>query len=258
MSTPATELNTFVCFTHISELTLHCLQHQIIALELPSPDKEVKSHSLDSVNEEGISDDSLGDQSSSEPQRKLSPSLFKRRRAADQFRLSSVIKLDYDLSDPIYTRIKDLILKHVLMWVLPSNIQQRGGGISGSPAPSPLLPRRPKFVPSGIELIRDMWFTSRDNVSMLLEICRQGFQTPLLQTYILRKLIELYFHWEQVRGRQQSLLCRRYYGFKHLATCVSLSSFSLPSLPFSDLLSLSLSLLPDFQKATVYATASST
>ena len=167
---------------------------------MPSLENEARHQSLNSVDEEIADEDRLSARNllSAEPQEKASPSLMKRRRAADQFRLSSVIKLDYDLSDPIYTLIKDLILKYVLMWVLPSNSQQRGGGISGSPAPSPLLPRRPKSVPSGFELIRDMWFTSRDNVSLLLEICRQGFQTPLLQTVTLRKLVELYFQWEQV------------------------------------------------------------
>ena len=170
-------------------------------IELPTPEV-TRQQSLESVVEEDHSEDSLGDPSASEcstTPKKASPSLFKRRRVAEEFRLSSVIKLDYDLSDPVYPLVKDLILKYVLMWVLPSNSQQRGGGISGSPAPSPLLPRRPKFVPSGVELMRDMWFTSRDNVNMLLEICRLGFQTPLLQTYTLRKLVELYFHWEQVK-----------------------------------------------------------
>lgn len=171
---------------------------------MPTPDRDEGTHqSLESVVEEGQVGDILGgdgdpSEGASAAQRKTSPSFPKRKRATEAFRLSAVIKLDYDISDPIYAVIKDLILKYVLMWVLPSNNQQRGGGISGSPAPSPLLPRRPKFVSSGVELMRDMWFTSRDNVSMLLEICRQGFQTPLLQTYTLRKLVELYFHWEQV------------------------------------------------------------
>ena len=171
--------------------------------ELPTPEREEGTRqSLESVVEEDQVEDILGgDPSASEgsaAQKKASPS-FRRRRNTEEFRLSAVIKLDYDLSDPIYAVIKDLILKYVLMWVLPNNSQRRGGGISGSPVPSPLLSHRPKFVRSGIELMRDMWFTSRDNVSMLLEICRQGFQTPLLQTYTLRKLIELYFHWEQVK-----------------------------------------------------------
>ena len=172
---------------------------------MPTPEREGSTRqSLESVVEEDQGGDTTGggDTSTSEGstiQKKSSPSLPKRRRATEEFRLSAVIKLDYDLSDPIYAVIKDLILKYVLMWVLPSNSQQRGGGISGSPAPSPLLPHRSKFRRSGVELMRDMWFTSRDNVSMLLEICRQGFQTPLLQTYTLRKLVELYFHWEQVK-----------------------------------------------------------
>ncbi len=46
--------------------------------------------------------------------------------------------------------------------------------------------------------MREMWFTNRDNVNLLLEICRVGFQTPLSEATTLKKLIELYFHWEQV------------------------------------------------------------
>ena len=183
---------------HFSTSYVHYMYLHIYGfLELPSPEGEAVFESLESVKE--VVEDDPSSSESSSAQKKTSPSLFKRRRATDQHRMSSVIKLDYDLSDPVYPLVKDLILRYVLMWVLPSNSQQRGYGMSGSPAPSPLVPRRPKFVPSGVELMRDMWFTSRDNVSMLLEICRQGFQTPLLQTYTLRKLVELYFYWEQVR-----------------------------------------------------------
>lgn len=52
--------------------------------------------------------------------------------------------------------------------------------------------------------MREMWFTNRDNVNLLLEICRVGFQTPLSEATILKKLIELYFHWEQVNARNFS------------------------------------------------------
>ena len=194
------EINLFLCVCVCVSVCV-C---DVTLSELPTPEREDDTRkSLESVIEEDRVEASQSEPSTSEgegatAQKKTSP-IFRRRRVAEVFRLSSVIKLDYDLSDPVYPLIRDLILKYVLMWVLPSNSQQRGGGISGSPAPSPLLTRRPKFVPSGVDLMREMWFTSRDNVSMLLEICRQGFQTPLLQTYTLRKLVELYFHWEQVR-----------------------------------------------------------
>ena len=231
--------------------------------ELPTPERE-GHQSLESVVEEGQAEgdapggddqSASGEGGGSAVQKKTSPSFPKRsRRSAEAFRLSAVIKLDYDLSDPIYAVIKDLILKYVLMWVLPSNNQQRGG-ISGSPAPSPLLPRRPKFVPSGVELMRDMWFTSRDNVSMLLEICRQGFQTPLFQTYTLRKLIGLYFHWEQVKVvKFLTFDSDKFYACSLLPPTLSLSlSLSLTlflSLPFTHT-------HPDFCEASLHAGAPS-
>ncbi len=113
------------------------------------------------------------------------------------YRMSSVIKLEYNTSHPIYAKIQDLILRCIIKWVLPSS----GGGnltLESSPSSSPLFPRRITFPLSGVKLMREMWFTNRDNVNLLLEICRVGFQTPLSEATILKKLTELYFHWEQV------------------------------------------------------------
>ena len=119
------------------------------------------------------------------------------------YRMSSVIKLEYNTSHPIYAKVQDLILKYLLMWVLPSSGNLRGGvtpeGVSSSPVATPTSSRRSGFLINGAELMREMWFTNRDNVSLLLEICRVGFTTPLSQAPTLRKLIDLYFHWEQVR-----------------------------------------------------------
>ena len=113
--------------------------------------------------------------------------------------MSSVIKLEYNTSHPIYAKIQNLILHSILKWVLPSNGGQRSSTtLESSPSSSPLFPRRISFPLTGVELMREMWFTNRDNVNLLLEICRVGFQTPLSEATTLKKLIELYFHWEQV------------------------------------------------------------
>lgn len=119
------------------------------------------------------------------------------KRNTGPYRMSSVIKLEYDLSHPIYTKVKHLILKYVLRWLVPA-----GRGAEHVPLPSPSLSPtaalHTTFVPNGVELMHEMWFTSRDNVNLLLEICRQGFQMSLTQTPMLKKLIDLYMMWMQV------------------------------------------------------------
>lgn len=118
------------------------------------------------------------------------------------YRMSSVIKLEYNTSNPLYTKVKELVVKYLLMWILPSSSSQRGSGngdsVLGSPAPSPVIPRYNMFIPCGTELMKEMWFTNRDNVSLLLEICRVGLSTPFSHAPTLRKLLDLYFHWMQV------------------------------------------------------------
>ena len=155
---------------------------------------------LHSVKEDPSQESDMTDQAPPPPSGSFH-SKYKRKRSSP-YRMSSVIKLEYDTSNPIYNKVRDLILKYILMWVLPSSGTQRGGvtgeGVSGSPAPSPLLPRRSMLIPSGVELMKEMWFTNRDNVSLLLEICRLGVETPLSQAPTLRKLLDLYNHWEQV------------------------------------------------------------
>ena len=87
--------------------------------------------------------------------------------------VSAVIKLDYDTSDPVYTVIRQLILKYVLRWILPGYHSNRPGTVQprmSTPSPSVLLPLEEMFVPKGPDLMRDTWFTSRDNVNLLFEI----------------------------------------------------------------------------------------
>ena len=123
-------------------------------------------------------------------------------RATSPYRMTSAIKLDYDLSHPVYAAVKRLILRRLLDWVLPT--EQRGGGVAQtlptpapSPIPSPLVGS--SFTPNGAELMLEMWFTSQDNVNLLLEICRQGFQMPLSELASIKRVIDLYISWFQVR-----------------------------------------------------------
>lgn len=125
------------------------------------------------------------------------PPRLKKKRVSP-YRMSSVIKLEYDLSNPVYPFVKHLILKYILGWIKPER-----GDPKAAPSPSPSLSQRPSFVPCGAELMRDMWFTSRDNVNLLLEVCRQGFQMSMAnprEVDTLKKLTELYSTWVQVRG----------------------------------------------------------
>ena len=154
---------------------------------------------LQSVQEEPLKDCDEPDRGHTH----TTPPVTRRKHGrTSPYRMSSVIKLEYNTSHPIYAKVQDLILKYVLMWVLPSG-NQRGGvaveGVSSSPASTPTSSRRSGFPVNSVELMREMWFTNRDNVSLLLEICRVGFRTPLSQAPTLRKLIDLYFHWKQVR-----------------------------------------------------------
>ena len=120
------------------------------------------------------------------------PSRHKKKRVSP-YRMSSVIKLEYDLSNPVYPLVKHLILKYILGWIKPDR-----GDTKDAPPPSPSVSQQPSLVPRGAELMRNMWFTSRDNVNLLLEVCRQGFQMSTAdprQVDTLRGLSELYLTW---------------------------------------------------------------
>ena len=70
-----------------------------------------------------------------------------------------------------------------------------------TPGPSPIPSPRvgSSFTPNGAELMLEMWFTSQDNVNLLLEVCRQGLQLPMSELVSLRRVIDLYHSWFQVR-----------------------------------------------------------
>lgn len=135
-----------------------------------------------------------------------SPSVSKHVRRTGGYRMSQVIKLDYDLSHPIYTVIKQIILQRVLSWLQPdkeSAVPLKSPLPSPSVTPtSPLPPQSASFIRSGVDLICEMWFTSRDNVNLLCEICRQSFLASLVETRPIRRVIDLYWSWVNTSGDQ--------------------------------------------------------
>lgn len=138
------------------------------------------------------------------PAAESSSPVYKRKRV-NPYRMSSVIKLEYDLSNPVYTRVKNLVLLYILRWFLPNGsgkeqlVGMAAGGQDSSLSPPLLLSRESEDeLSGGVDLMKRMWFTSRDNVNLLLEICRQGF-TTLTDPVQKRLLVDLYRHWNQVR-----------------------------------------------------------
>jgi len=130
--------------------------------------------------------------------RSSSSSIRGRHKKNSPYRVSAVIKLEYDLSNPVYGKVKNLILKYVLQWFQTGSSNRGAESLSSAwPPPPTVLNPSEGLIPSGTELIQKMWFTSRDNVSLLLEICRQGFshETPISTT---RQVVDLYRSWYQV------------------------------------------------------------
>ena len=120
-------------------------------------------------------------------------------------RVSEVIKLDFDLSHPVYHKLKLKILRWVLRCMYNCDLLVRlkavpeTSGSGSSPTPYVLIEGE---IPSGEELICEMWYTSRDNVNLLLEICRQGMMASQSDGKFncddMRNVILLYKSWVQV------------------------------------------------------------
>ena len=131
----------------------------------------------------------------------------KHLRRAEGYRMSQVIKLEYDLSHPVYTEVKRIILECVLSWLQPDKDPVTYPLKSPLPSPSltptsPHLPKSSSFLPSGSDLICEMWFTSRDNVNLLCEICRQSFLMSPAEAGLIRRVIELYWSWVSASGEK--------------------------------------------------------
>ena len=121
--------------------------------------------------------------------------------------MSQVIKLEYDLSHPVYAEVKRIILECVLSWLQPDKDPVTYPLKSPLPSPSltptsPHLPKSSSFLPSGSDLICEMWFTSRDNVNLLCEICRQSFLMSPAEAGLIRRVIELYWSWVSASGEK--------------------------------------------------------
>lgn len=120
-------------------------------------------------------------------------------------RVSEIIKLDFDLSHSVYHKLKIYILRWVLHCMDKCDLLVRlkavpsTSGSGSSPTPYVL---KEGNIPSGEELICEMWYTSRDNVNLLLEICRQGMiaskSNDKFSHKDMRSVILLYKSWVQV------------------------------------------------------------
>ena len=170
--------------------------------------KKTDTDTLQAVQEESSSQESEPDILNPTPSlstHSSTSSLLKKhpsKRTLSPYRMSSVIKLEYDLSKPVYAEIKQQILGKLLDWVLPNHSSSTEAATtslwiaSPMPSPSPTIGHH-SFIPNGEELMREMWFTSQDNVNLLLEVCRQGFH-GLPTTPKMKALIDLYLTWVQV------------------------------------------------------------
>jgi len=124
-------------------------------------------------------------------------------------RVSEVIKLDFDLSHPVYHKLKLHILRWVLHCMEKCDLLVRlkaipsTSGSGSSPTPYVL---KEGDIPSGEELICEMWYTSKDNVNLLLEICRHGMMTSQSDGKFsctdMQNVILLYKSWVQVCDMQ--------------------------------------------------------
>lgn len=136
------------------------------------------------------------------------PALDKRHLKQSSTRVSEVIKLDFDLSHPVYRKLKLHILRWVLRCMEKCDLLVRlkavpsTSGSGSSPTPYNLM----EDIPSGEELICEMWYTSRDNVNLLLEICRQGMMASQSDGKFspadMQSVILLYKSWVQVCSMQ--------------------------------------------------------
>ena len=137
------------------------------------------------------------------------PAVDKRHMKCSSTRVSEVIKLDFDLSHPVYRKLKLCILRWVLHCMEQCDLLVRlkaipsTSGSGGSPTPYNLMEGD---IPSGEELICEMWYTSRDNVNLLLEICRQGMMASQSDGKFsagdMQSVILLYKSWVQVCSMQ--------------------------------------------------------
>lgn len=151
--------------------------------------------------------------------------ISKRHLKEARARVSEVIKLDFDLSHPVYCKLKLRILRWVLHCMEKCDLLVRLKAVpstsgSGS-SPTPYILREDD-IPSGEELICEMWYTSRDNVNLLLEICRQGMMASRLDGKFshndMRSVIELYKSWVQVCGMEYRIHITEYINVLHICT----------------------------------------
>ena len=105
------------------------------------------------------------------------------------YQLAALIEDTSDLSNPIYQRVKQLILEFVLQWLMAGT----------SPSKASTSGKGPQTNINGVELMKRMLMSSRDNVNLLLEILKQGFvDESFSNDHVLKNLISVYNKWMTV------------------------------------------------------------
>ena len=88
-------------------------------------------------------------------------------------RISSLIRLAYDTSDPIYSQTKQLVLQKILNWLLYRSSERLLVNIPDDLTQEMLHSGSYPSQLNGVDLLNKMHFSTCDNITLLLEMLRQ-------------------------------------------------------------------------------------
>ena len=88
-------------------------------------------------------------------------------------RMSAIVRMAYDTSDPIYTQVKQLVLQKVLNWLMYKRSDQLLVNLPDELTQDMLLSGSFPSQLSGVELLNKILFSTRGNITLLLEMLRQ-------------------------------------------------------------------------------------
>jgi hypothetical protein len=113
-------------------------------------------------------------------------------------RISSLIRLAYDTSDPIYSQTKQLVLQKILNWLLYRSSERLLVNIPDDLTQEMLHSGSYPSQLNGVDLLNKMHFSTCDNITLLLEMLRQGFSLPVIYK-VPHQIVELYHKWMEDR-----------------------------------------------------------
>ena len=90
--------------------------------------------------------------------------------------MSAIVRLAHDTSDPIYAQVKQLVLQKVLNWLMYKRSDQLLVNLPDELTQDMLLSGSFPSQLSGVELLNKILFSTRDNITLLLEMLRQVSQ----------------------------------------------------------------------------------